>query len=231
MKKLIVLLLALAVVMRAFAQDTIYSEPIGWRGKDIELHTLADRDKERNCLLLCSYDSIRLFVVDSKQAVIQHFYVNRVREEQFLGGFMKADTVYAYFQGTGPNSDLHVWIFNITEGIGDDNTVPFAMRHEKAVEQISCGDHFLYFTVNKKASQFSIYDFRAGKRCDTMHYQFEPGIWKALTSYNGGFGRDVSVQEIDPDGKINPDLAHTPNKLYWLRDTLFLLMNNYEHGV
>lgn len=231
MTRLILLSMALSTAMGAFAQDKLYEEPIGWRGKDIELHTLADRDKQRTCLALCKDDSVRLFVLDSKQAVIQHFYINRTPNETFLGGFMKDDTVYAFLQGSGAASNLHVWVLAISQGIGDDYMVPFAMHHERAVEQISCGDHFLYFTVNKKASQFSIYDFRPGRRCDTMQYQFEPGIWKALTSYNGGFGRDVSVLEIEPDGKISPDLAHTPNKLYWRRDTLFLLMNNYERGV
>jgi hypothetical protein len=128
MKKLIVLGLSLSLAMHTLAQDTLYSEPIGWRGKDIELHTFADRDKQRNCLLLCNDDSIRL----------------RVRYEQVLGGFIKDNKVYVFLQSSGANSNLHVWTLDIAEGAGDDYTLPFAMRHERAVEQISCGTRFSF---------------------------------------------------------------------------------------
>ncbi|HXB92994.1 MAG TPA: hypothetical protein VNU72_11920 [Puia sp.] len=229
--KILLVLLTLTLVLSVRAQQKFYEEPIGWRGKSIELHTISDGAKVLNCLFLCNDDSIRVFVVDNKETVVQHFYINRLKEEQFLGGFIKEGKVYAFLQASAGISDLHVWILDIGQGIGDDYTVPFAMRHERAVEQISCGDHFLYFAVNKKASQFAIYDFRENKACDTLRYQFEDGIWKALTSYNGGLSREMSVVKVDPDEKMNPDMAHIPNKLYWMRDTLFLLMNNYEKGV
>jgi hypothetical protein len=232
MNKWIALLLMGFVTLSAFAQDKLFEEPIGWRGKDIELHTIADRDKNRNCLFLCKGDSIRAYLVDSKQAVIQRFYFNGLTDEQMLGGFIKGDTIYAFFQASAGISDLHVWTLSIADGATLGYAVPFAMRHERMVEHINCGDHFLYFAVNKKASQFAIYDFHAGERCDTLRYQFAEGVWKALTRYNGGFGRDISVVEINPDEQMNPDMGHVPNKLYWLRDTLFLLMNNnLERGV
>jgi hypothetical protein len=217
--------------MTLHAQNKFFEEPIGWRGKSIELHTITDRDKEQSCLFLCNDDSIRVFLMDNKQAIIQHFYLNRVKDEQFLGGFIKGGKVYAFLQNSAGISDLHVWTLDVAGGIGDDYTVPFAMHHERAVEQISAGDHFLFMTANKKASQFAIYDFGENKRCDTLHYQFEDGIWKALTTYDGGFGRDVAVMKVDPDGKMNPDMVHVPNKVYWVRDTLFLLMNHYKRGV
>lgn len=169
--------------------------------------------------------------MDNKRTVIQHFYLNRVRGEDFLGGFIKGGKVYAFLQNSAGISDLHVWTLDIAQGFGDDYTVPFAMRHEKAVEQISAGDHFLFMTANKKASQFAIYDFGENKTCDTLHYQFEEGMWKALTAFEGGFSREMEVMKVDPDEKMNPDMAHVPNKLYWMRDTLFLLMNKYQRGV
>ena len=229
--KLPLLLLTLPLVMSLHAQEKFFEEPIGWRGKSIELHTISDRDKELNCLFLCNDDSIRVFLMDKKRSVIQHFYLNRLKDEQFLGGFIKGGKVYAFLQNSAGISDLHVWMLDIAGGIGDDYTVPFAMRHERAVEQISAGDHFLFMTANKKASEFAIYDFGENKTCDTLHYQFDAGIWKALTTYDGGFGREMAVMKVDPDGKMNPDMVHVPNKLYWMRDTLFLLMNKYEKGV
>ena len=229
--KLLFFLLTLSLALSLHAQDKFFEEPIGWRGKSIALHAISDHAKKEECLFLCKDDSIRAFVLDNKQAVIQHFYFNRLKDEQFLVGFIKEGTVYAFFQPPAGNSDLHVWTLNIDRGIGDDYMFSFAMRHERAVEQISAGDHFLYFTISKKESVFSIYDFYDDKRCDTMHYQFEGKIWKALTSYNGGFGRDVDVVKVDPDARMNPDMAHSPNKLYWRQDTLFLLMNGYQKGI
>jgi len=229
--KILLFLLALPVALSVSAQDKFFEEPIGWRGKSIELHTISDHDKQRSCLFLCNDDSIRVFLLDTKEAVVQHWYLNRLKEEQFLGGFIKGGKVYAFLQASAGISDLHVWTLDIADGIGDDYTVPFAMRHERAVEEVSAGDHFLFMTANKKASQFAIYDFGENKTCDTLHYQFEDGIWKALTTFDGGFSREMAVLKVDPDEKMNPDMAHVPNKLYWMRDTLFLLMNKYQKGV
>ncbi|HVS97945.1 MAG TPA: hypothetical protein VHE54_15730 [Puia sp.] len=230
MKRLL-FLLSLPVALSLRAQNKFFEEPIGWRGKSIELHTVSDRDKQQTCLFLCNGDSIRVFLLDAKDSVVQHWYINRLKEEEFLGGFIKGGKAYAFLQPSAGISDLHVWMLDIAEGIGDDYTVPFAMRHERAVEEISAGDHFLFMTANKKASQFAIYDFGENKTCDTLHYQFENGIWKALTTYDGGFGRDMAVLKVDPDEKMSPDMAQVPNKLYWMRDTLFLLMNKYQRGV
>lgn len=223
--------ICMTITLRVGAQVKFFEESIGWHGKSIELHTIADRDKQQNCLFLCNSDSIRAFVLDRNRSIIQHFYLNRLPDEQFLGGFIKDGKVQLFLQSSGANSDLHVWILDIAGGIGDDYTVPFAMRHERAVEEISCGDHFLFFTANRKASQFAIYDFREDKRCDTLHYTFQDGIWQALTAFNGGWSRDMNVVKIDPDAPMNPDMAHIPNKLYWLHDSLFLLMNNHARGV
>ena len=224
-------LLGLGATNGVCAQVKFFEEEIGWRGKSIELHTIADRDKQQNCLFLCNNDSIRAFVLDGKRNVVQHFYFNRLQDEQFLGGFIKDGKVQVFLQGSGAISDLHVWVLDIAGGTGDDYIVPFAMRHERAVEEFSCGDHFLFFSVNRKASQFAIYDFREGKRCDTLHYTFQEGVWQALTAFNGGWSRELDVVKIDPEAEMNPDMAHIPNKLYWMHDSLFLLMNNYVRGV
>ena len=231
MKNWITLLLLLPFCYTAFSQEKFFEEPIGWHGKSIEVHTISDRDKLKTSIFLCKDDSVRVFVLDNNQTVIQHFFINRQTDEQFLGGFIKDNKVYAFFQTSGANSDLHVWTLTIADGLGDDYIVPFSMHHEKAVDQISCGDHFLYFTANKRASEFAIYDFYPDKRCDTLRYQFDPAIWRALTTLNGGWSREMNVTAIDPDGYSNPDIAHVPNKLYWRQDTLLLLMNNYERGV
>lgn len=228
--KPLLLILCLPLALFLHAQEKFYEEPIGWRGSDIELHTISDHDKHQNCLFLCNDDSVRAFVLNNQKTIIQRFYLNRLKGEDFLGGFMKDGKVYAYFQSSG-GGDLHRWVLDIAEGVGNDTLLPFAMRHERAVEQINCGDHFLYFTANRKASQFAIYDFREGNVVDTLHYQFEEGVWKALTHLDGGLSREMNVICVDPDDLLNPDMAHIPNKLYWRRDSLFLLMNGLEEGV
>src|ERR1700761_1693970 len=107
MKKWLFLLLAFPLALCAYAQQKFFEEPIGWHGKSIELHTIADREKLQNCVFLCNDDSIRGFLLDNKQAIIQRFYLTRQPGEKFLGGFIKDNKVYAFLQPSGNQSDLH----------------------------------------------------------------------------------------------------------------------------
>jgi len=231
MKKWLILLWAIPIALRLSAQQKFFEEPIGWHGKNIELHTISDRGNLQHCLFLMNSDSVRVFLMDNNQTVVQRFYIPRTGGEDFMGGFIRDKKIYAFFQGGSGGSDLHGWTLDIVGGTSGDFNFPFAMKHERAVEQINCGDHFLFFSVNRKASQFTIYDFLDDKRCDTLSYQFEPKVWKALTSVRGMWNRDMNVTEIDPDGECSTEMAKTPNKIYWMKDTLFLLMNHYEKGV
>jgi hypothetical protein len=231
MKKWLILFLALPFALQTYSQQKFFEEAIGWRGSNIDLHTISDQNKHQHCLFLCNRDSIRAFLLDNSNNIIQRFYLQRDSGENFLGGFIKKGKIYAFLQDEAKSSHLHSWVLDIVLGSGQDNWIPFEMKHERVVEQINCGDHFLYLAVNRKASKFVVYDFLDGANYDTLQYQFEPRIWKALTTSNSGFGRDINVVRIDPESECSPGMAQVPNKLYWLHDSLCLLMNGYEEGV
>jgi hypothetical protein len=44
------------------AQEVIYSEVIGWKGNDIELHTIPDKLGQQHAMFLVREDSIRDFL-------------------------------------------------------------------------------------------------------------------------------------------------------------------------
>jgi hypothetical protein len=231
MKKWILSLLMIPFVLHLFAQQKIYEEPVGWASNNIELHTIADKGGQLHCLFLMNEDSVRAVVMDKSRSVLQHFFFPRVHGEDFKGGFVRENTIYAFFQKGSGSADLHCWKWNIVNAAGEEHLISLGMKHERAVGQISCGDHFLFFSVNRKASEFALYDFRDEQRCDTMHYQFPAGVWEALTTEHGIGKREIDFSEIDPEGECSTALARSPNKLYWLKDTLFLLMNQSEKGV
>jgi hypothetical protein len=51
------------------AQKVIHSEMIGWKGNDIELHTIPDKLREQHAMFLVNEDSIRGFLVDHKEII------------------------------------------------------------------------------------------------------------------------------------------------------------------
>lgn len=229
--KLLLLLLCLPVALSLHAQEKIYEEAVGWRGEDIEMHTISDSGKTMHCLFLSNIDSMRGFLLDEKLSIVQHFAFRLLKKEAFRGGFIKDGKVNVFLQSSGADHDLHVWVLDIAGGGTTDYTIPFGQRHQVAVDQISCGDHFLYFTVNKKSSVFAIYDFRGGQRYDTLYYHFEDRVWLALNKWFGPGIREMNVAIVDPDDPMNPRVAAVPNKLYLVGDSLFLLMNHGEMGV
>lgn len=225
----LLLLLGLTVAVSLNAQEKFFEEAIGWRGSEIELQVVTDAGKQQNCLFLCNGDSIRVFVLDNKKAIIQRFYFTRGRGEEFLGGFIKEGRVHAYFQPSGA-SELHEVELIIADGVANDYKLPFGGRRERVAATISGGDRFLCVAVDKKASQFVIYDLHGGGAGDTLHYAFEEGVYKSLTAH-GFWNRELHISNANPANLLETDWAPVPNKLYARADTLFLLMNKWEKGV
>src|SRR5882757_2411089 len=181
MKQSLVLLLALSLARPLSAQNKFYEEVIGWKGKRAELHTLSDRTKHQNCVFLMNDNSIRLFLLDSTATIIQQFGIQRNLGEKLLGGFIRDGKICIFLRIEHGEPHMHGWTFDLSAHSEEEYYIPFELKHEELVDRISCGDHFLCLAVNKRASQFVLYDFREGKRYDSLHYQFEEGIWKKLT--------------------------------------------------
>jgi hypothetical protein len=206
------------------AQEIIHEEQIGWRGSDISLSTIPDKNGNSHCLVLVNDDSIRCLQLDQSEKIIGEFHLPRLNREKVLGGFIKEGKIYLFLDYRYPPS-LHNYVLDPATGSITQNLVAFELKKEKVVDRLNAGDHFLYFTINKKTSEFIIYDWHSQEEMDTIRYHFEDEeVWNDI-SVSSGFTRDVNVAKVDEAGDCGEDIAGNPNKIYLRGDTLYLLMN------
>jgi len=225
MRTYLILSCLLCISLSLFSQNDLEPLLIGWRGKDVELHSVSDKDKKQHCLFLVGTDSIKGLLLDNSGAVAHTYTVARVGKEKLLGGFISGGRIYIYMYNSS-DEVMHAMVF---DGDTDkENVIPLPMKKEKVLDKISGGDHFMYFTVNKKSSDLIIYDFRDETKFDTLRYHFEDDLWKKLTK--GALSREADVGTVDEDGKWNIMAVQNANKIYYIHDSLFLVMNN-ERGV
>src|SRR6185503_5275893 len=149
MKRQILLSCLLCYSVSLFSQSELSPQDIGWRGKDIELHVLSDKENKQHCLFLVSTDSIKELVLNKEGGVVQTFTTSRVGKEKLLGGFIKDGRSYVYLYNS---SDEVMHVLVLDDSSANENVIPLAMKKEKMLDKISCGDHFAVFTVNKKSS-------------------------------------------------------------------------------
>jgi len=229
MKRYLVLFCLLCYNLSLFSQGELAPQEIGWRGwrgKNAALHTISDKENAQHCLFLAGADSIKGFLLNNDGTVVHTYTTSRVGSEKLLGGFIKEGKIYLYLHNSA-DEVMHVLIF---EGDTDrEDVIPFPLKKEKELYKISCGDHFMYFTISKKTSDLIIYDFRDEVKYDTLRYHFEDDLWKKLTKSGSNFGREADVGTVDPQGKWSVESARNANKIYYVHDSLFLVMNN-ERG-
>lgn len=225
MKRYLILPCLLCYSLFVFSQNDLEPLLIGWRGKDVELHSVSDKENKQHCLFLIGSDSIKGLLLDNSGAVSHTYTVPRVGKEKMQGGFIRGGRICIYMYNSS-DEVMHALVFD-----GDsarENVIPLPMKKEKELDKISCGDHFIYFTINKKSSELVIYDFRDEMKFDTLRYHFEDDLWKKLTK--GSLSREADVGAVDEDGKWSVEAAQNANKIYYVHDSLFLVMNN-ERGV
>jgi hypothetical protein len=211
------------------AQEIIHEEQIGWRGSDISLSTIPDKTGSTHCMVLVNDDSIRCFQLDQSEKIVGEFHLPRLNREKVLGGFIRDGKIYLFLDYRYPPA-LHNYVLDPGTGSISQNLVAFDLKKEKVVDRLNAGDHFLYFTINKKTSEFIIYDWHNQEDMDTIRYHFEDQeVWNDL-SVSAGFTRDVNVAKVDEAGDCGEDIAGNPNKIYLHGDTLFLLMNK-DRGI
>jgi hypothetical protein len=209
------------------AQQKVLELPIGWRGSGVELHTISDKAKQQSCTFIANGDSIRAFLLNNKMQLVQQFQVPRLYEvEHILGGFIKENKIYLFVENTRLDQ-LHNWVLDVASGTCIESKFPFDLKKEKIIDRISCGDHFLYFTINKETSEFIIYDFTSEKEFSITRHAFPEKIWTNI-SKPSLFRRSVDIQKIDQAGECNAQFAVCHNKLYVRNDTLLLVMNTYR---
>lgn len=225
--RLFLFLAAVSLSAQLFAQEVKYENAMSWRGNSIELHAISDRPKHQTCLFLANNDSIKAFLMNEKAAVVLQHAFTRQPGEDLIGGFMRDEKIY-FFVNNIRSDQLHNRVFNTKTGEVGEFLVPFDLKKERIIERISCGDHFLYFTVNKKTSELIIYDFYSEDKYSSFSHKFEEDIWKSITS-SDLISRQVAVQKVDMEGECSVDIAAWKNKVYWDNDTLYLVLNSKKN--
>src|SRR5438105_917900 len=147
--RLFICILFSSFMLQAVAQQKHYEFELGWKSNKLELHTISDKNKQQSCTFIVSPDSIRALVFNNQVQAVQQFGMKHIFEQKLLGGFMRNAKVYL-FTREGTKDELRNWVLDIATGTTKENVLPFDLKKEKPVDQISGGDRFLFITSNKK---------------------------------------------------------------------------------
>ncbi|HEY1872431.1 MAG TPA: hypothetical protein VGG71_15310, partial [Chitinophagaceae bacterium] len=224
MRAILSLCLTLAIPC-LFAQTPISSKPIGWSGGNIFLYTIHDKSGELHASILENMDSFKIVLYDRAFNIVHDYGTRRMNEEDLVGGFIKEGKIYFFCNYKMPLG-YHNYAIDIQSGEINQELVISEKRKEKLIDRISSGDYALWLGIDKKKSNFVIYNWRNQQDMDTIVYHFKDAdMWESITKGNGAFGRDVDVAKIDEAGLPDIKSVSAKNKVYLIHDTLFLTMN------
>ena len=195
---------------------------IDWKGPDIELNTITN--KQYGCTFLTSKDSVKVFLMKRNGTLRELFTIERFRQINFLGGFIKNDTLF-FYMGNGKDTSIYSWVYSLRAKSLSAYTVPFVLKGERIIQRLSSTNHFLYFVFNKKASEFAIYKFNDHIQYDSLRFRTDPDMWDIITDKVLLSNTTFNIQKIDIEGDCDIEIAKSQNKLYILNDTLHLLLN------
>jgi hypothetical protein len=209
-------------------QEIINKEPIGWKDKDIELHTIRDQSGQQRATFLVSEDSIRIFLLDQQDNIEKEFRIARINGEEIRGGFIEQAKIYLFCGYKFPRG-LHNYVINIPDGSITQNLVISQGGKEEVIDRMSAGNCFLVFSINRRPSEFVISKWSSPDSADMIRYPMDEKIWKDITTY-GGFSRSIDIKKVDEAGLPDVAVAGSQRKLYLVHDTLFLLLNK-DNGI
>jgi hypothetical protein len=197
------------------ARQNKFEKPVGWKGDQIRLHTMAAKDHQFTCLFLTNEDSIRTYLLNSDLQLVQQFSMHRRRYEEMIGGFIRDGNIYLFTERQF-DEGLHSHTINIATGAVTEYTVPFDLKQERVLATFNGGDHFLYFTVNKKTPELIVHDFTSEKTFSSLRHQFTE------TEY---LNRSIEAEKVEADAEPGVAAVLSRNKVYLRHDTLYLLMD------
>jgi hypothetical protein len=207
------------------AQSLVSSKYIGWSGGQIKLQTIHDRSGSLHASLLENLDSFKVILYDRTFTEVHVYNIPRLNEEELVAGFIKEGKIYLFCNYKMPTG-YHNYTIDISTGEIKFVLVLSDKRKEKLIDRISSGDDALWLGMDKKNSNFVIYNWRNQQDMDTIIYHFkDPVMWESITKSGSMFGRDVDVAKIDEAGLPDIQAVSARNKVYLIHDTLFLTMN------
>lgn len=198
-----------------WARQNKFEIPVGWKGDQIRLHTMASKDHQFTCLFLANEDSIRTYLLNSNLELVRQFGMHRRRYEEMLGSFIRDGNIYLFTERQF-DEGLHSHTINITTGAVTEYTVPFDLKQERVITTFNAGDHFLYFTSNKKTPELIVHDFTSDRTYTSLRHKFTE------TDF---LNRSIQAEKIEADAEPGLAAVKSANKLYLRHDTLYLIMN------
>ena len=207
------------------AQSLVSSKHIGWSGSEILLQTIHDKSGGFHASLLENLDSFKVILYDRTFTGVHEYSLPRINQEDLVAGYIKEGKIYLFCNYHSPNG-YHNYTIDISSGEIKFALVLSDKRKEKLIDRISSGDYALWLGIDKKNSNFVIYNWRNQEDMDTITYHFkDPVMWESITKSGSFFGRDVDVAKIDEAGLPDIQSVSAKNKVYLIHDTLFLTMN------
>ncbi len=210
------------------AQSLISSKYIGWSGSQIKLQSIHDKSGSLHASLLENLDSFKVILYDRAFTEVHTYSLPRIHQEELVAGFIKEGKIYLFCNYQTPMG-YHNYTIDISTGEIKDALILSDKRKEKLIDRISSGDYALWLGIDKKNSDFAIYNWRNQQDMDTIIYHFkDPDMWKSITKSGNNFGRDVDVAKIDEAGLPDIQSVSAKNKVYLIHDKLFLIMNRNQ---
>ena len=207
------------------AQSLISSKNIGWSGSDIKLQTIHDKSGDLYASLLENPDGFKVTLYDHAFTETHEYNIARVNKEELNAGFIKDGKIYLFCDHKSP-AGYHNYAIDISSGEINQELILSDKRKERLIDRISAGDYALWLGIDKKNSNFVIYNWRNQQDMDTIVYHFQdPDVWEWITKPNGTFSRESDVAKIDEAGLPDIKSVSARNKVYLIHDTLFLTIN------
>ncbi len=211
-----------------YAQSLISSKHIGWAGSDVKLQTIHDKSGAFHAIIVENPDSFKVVLYDRAFTEVHEYNISRLNQEELTAGFIKDGKIYLFCDYKSP-AGFHNYTIDISSGEIKYILILSDKRKEKLIDRISSGDYALWLGIDKKNSNFVIYNWRNQQDMDTIVYHFkDPAMWESITKSGSMFGRDVDVAKIDEAGLPDIKSVSAMNKVYLMHDTLFLTMNRNQ---
>src|SRR5450755_2531514 len=181
------IILAVFIFGQLSAQKIYHQENIGWKAKNMELLAIHDSAHNQHVVFLVNGDSIRVNLLNRNDAVVRVFSFSRSDGEKVLGGFIDQRKIYLFSENGKPGMFLN-YILNTEDGSVTQHFIGSELKNETVINHINSGNHFLYFTINKKTSEFSVYNWHNPANVDTIRFPFNnKNTWQDIFLLRGGF--------------------------------------------
>ncbi len=218
----ILTLFVILLCLNLQAQEPVSSTHIGWKGGDIQIHTISN--KTNSCSFIIKPDSIKAILLDNNAKIIGMYSAKRhTGDEKYSGGYISSGIIHLYMWDSEWER-MRAYEFNIAGNSVTEGLISCNLKKNRRLGHVSSDNHFCFLAINKKP-EFVIYDFKDGFHFDTTRIPVAESTWDLIRTDLVTFSPFFDVGVVDMDGEWNIETAKSPSKIYVHNDTLFLLNN------